>query len=152
MRSLEEWLELYAESHKNKTNKIIHNICVPVITFTVLGILWEIPTPKNSPDYLFLNFSTLFGVMALIFYARLSLQTFLIMTIQLGFFLLICANLSQRGHLFTISLSLFILAWIGQFIGHKIEGKKPSFFQDIQFLLIGPIWVVKSLTGYPKTN
>jgi uncharacterized membrane protein YGL010W len=36
----------------------------------------------------------------------------------------------------------FVLAWIGQFIGHKIEGKKPSFFKDVAFLLIGPAWLM----------
>ena len=40
------------------------------------------------------------------------------------------------------SLIIFVIAWIGQFIGHKIEGKKPSFFEDIQFLLIGPAWLL----------
>ena len=41
-----------------------------------------------------------------------------------------------------LSLAIFIVAWIGQFIGHKIEGKKPSFFEDLQFLLIGPAWLL----------
>jgi uncharacterized membrane protein YGL010W len=41
-----------------------------------------------------------------------------------------------------ICLVLFVLAWIGQFVGHKIEGKKPSFFQDVVFLLIGPAWLL----------
>jgi uncharacterized membrane protein YGL010W len=39
-------------------------------------------------------------------------------------------------------LLIFILAWVGQFIGHKIEGMKPSFFQDLQFLLVGPMWLM----------
>ena len=50
--------------------------------------------------------------------------------------------LSQVTELWKVSLIIFIIAWIGQFIGHKIEGKKPSFFQDIQFLLIGPAWLI----------
>ena len=37
---------------------------------------------------------------------------------------------------------VFVLAWIGQFIGHLIEGKRPSFFKDLQFLLIGPAWLM----------
>lgn len=47
----------------------------------------------------------------------------------------------NTSHLLAINLTLFILAWIGQFYGHHVEGKKPSFFQDLQFLLIGPLWV-----------
>ena len=45
-------------------------------------------------------------------------------------------------HLLYIYLLIFIIAWVGQFIGHKIEGQKPSFFEDIQFLLIGPAWII----------
>lgn len=41
-----------------------------------------------------------------------------------------------------IYLAVFVITWIFQFIGHKIEGKKPSFLKDLQFLLIGPIWLL----------
>jgi uncharacterized membrane protein YGL010W len=44
-----------------------------------------------------------------------------------------------------LSIALFVLAWIGQFIGHKIEGKKPSFLDDLRFLLIGPLFVLSFL-------
>ena len=44
--------------------------------------------------------------------------------------------------LWLIGIAVFVGAWIGQFIGHKIEGKKPSFFKDVQFLLIGPAWLM----------
>src|SRR5450830_683990 len=42
----------------------------------------------------------------------------------------------------TAALAVLVAAWIGQFIGHKIEGKKPSFFEDLRFLLIGPLFVL----------
>jgi uncharacterized membrane protein YGL010W len=44
--------------------------------------------------------------------------------------------------LWVTSLVIFVAAWIGQFIGHAIEGKRPSFFKDLQFLLIGPLWLL----------
>ncbi len=47
--------------------------------------------------------------------------------------------------LLPVSLGIFIISWVFQFIGHAIEGKKPSFFQDIQYLLIGPLWVIAFL-------
>ncbi|MCJ8276003.1 MAG: DUF962 domain-containing protein, partial [Bdellovibrionales bacterium] len=53
--------------------------------------------------------------------------------------------------LFAIALAVFVLAWVGQFIGHKIEGQKPSFLEDVQFLLIGPLWVIKDLRYPPKS-
>jgi uncharacterized membrane protein YGL010W len=46
------------------------------------------------------------------------------------------------GTVLPLSIAIFVVAWIGQFIGHKIEGKKPSFFDDLRFLLIGPLFVL----------
>ncbi len=150
MRTLDQWLDLYAESHQNKTNKIVHKICVPVITFTVFGLLWVIPTPEAFNAIPFLNWSSIFGAVALAFYLRLSLQLFFIMLAQVVFFLALCFYLDQATNLLYLSIALFVIAWIGQFWGHKVEGKKPSFFQDVQFLLIGPIWVTKAMFNLPK--
>jgi uncharacterized membrane protein YGL010W len=44
--------------------------------------------------------------------------------------------------LWLTALVIFVIAWIGQFAGHALEGKRPSFFKDVQFLLIGPLWLV----------
>jgi uncharacterized membrane protein YGL010W len=62
-----------------------------------------------------------------------------------GVLCLIAANAIVRldvAPLWLVSLVIFAVAWIGQFYGHKVEGKKPSFFKDIQFLLIGPAWLM----------
>jgi uncharacterized membrane protein YGL010W len=44
--------------------------------------------------------------------------------------------------LWLTSVVIFVVAWIGQFVGHALEGKRPSFFKDLQFLLIGPLWLL----------
>jgi uncharacterized membrane protein YGL010W len=152
MKTLDQWLELYAVSHQNRMNKLIHNICVPVITFTVFGLFWTIPVPSSIQLHPFLNWSTLFGVLTLLFYIQLSFQTFLLMAAQVMVMLLLCFQVDAMTNLLYTSIALFVIAWIGQFWGHKIEGKKPSFFQDLQFLLIGPLWVLKGLTGLPKSK
>jgi uncharacterized membrane protein YGL010W len=51
-------------------------------------------------------------------------------------------SMLPQGTVLPISLVVFVLAWIGQFVGHRIEGKKPSFFEDLRFLLIGPLFVL----------
>ena len=125
MRSLEEWFE----SHQNPTNKLIHFICVPAIVFSVLGLLWA-----ASP---YATYAVL--ILALLFYLRLSFKIMLATALMLA---PMVWGLSQMdSHLYP-SLAIFVVAWIFQFVGHKIEGKKPSFFEDLQFLLIGPIWVL----------
>ncbi|MCF6765493.1 DUF962 domain-containing protein [Thiotrichales bacterium 19S3-7] len=132
MRSLEEWLALYAESHQNKINKRIHYICVPLIMFSILGILWAV-TP-----YL----AALLVLIGIVYYLRLSVPLAIVMLIISLVMLLIISLMNDR---LIICLILFIISWIFQFIGHKYEGKKPSFFQDLQFLFIGPLWIVNEL-------
>ena len=139
MKTLDQWIDKYGVSHKNKTNIIIHKICVPLIMFTVLGILWALPFPiKLHP---FLNWATIFFLGSSIFYFLLGIKVFLFMILQSLVMLTGVFYLAKTGSLMKISIIVFIIAWIGQFIGHKIEGQKPSFFNDLQFLFIGPVWV-----------
>jgi uncharacterized membrane protein YGL010W len=51
-------------------------------------------------------------------------------------------NISFGKQSWIVYLSVFVITWIFQLIGHKIEGQKPSFLKDLQFLLIGPIWIL----------
>jgi uncharacterized membrane protein YGL010W len=146
MRTIDEWLTLYSRDHQNPTNKLIHWICVPIIVFTVFGLLMSIPFPFILNGWI--NIASIAFIFALIFYFRLSLPIFIGM-LAVGF-LMILGNrlldfyiLPEIGlKLWQFSLIIFIIAWIFQFIGHKIEGQKPSFIEDMQFLLIGPIWLL----------
>jgi uncharacterized membrane protein YGL010W len=63
------------------------------------------------------------------------------MMIQTTIMLMICAYVATTGFLLQASIAVFVVSWIFQFWGHKIEGKKPSFATDLAFLLIGPMWV-----------
>ena len=146
MMTMNDWLTVYGESHQNATNIAIHKICVPAIVFTVLGMLWTIPVPSALAAIPYANVATLAVVLALLFYIRLSPVMAAGMAIMSGAFLLILQQM-QLAHLpiLAISVGLFVVAWIGQFYGHKVEGKKPSFFKDLQFLLIGPAWTLSWL-------
>lgn len=152
MRTLNQWFDEYAESHQNKTNQLIHYICVPAIFFSIIGMLMSIPTDfitnlfeLNNP-YIE-NWGTITLTFLLIFYLRLSFSTFLKMLIFSAICVILNYFLGQKIPLFYTSLAIFVIAWIGQFYGHKIEGKKPSFLKDLQFLLIGPAWVIKKTTS-----
>ena len=144
--TLTDWLNAYAESHQNKTNKAIHWICVPAISFSLLALctLVPLPLPKSitGPDFS-LHLAHILVLMAFAFYLKLSRPLAFAMLL----FGWMCIALSNALPLLGVetwksALALFVLAWIGQFYGHKIEGKKPSFFKDLQFLLIGPIWIL----------
>ena len=137
-KNIHQWISSYGESHQNLTNKKIHWVCVPLIMFTLLGLLSLVKIYNIN-----LSYGLIF--LALVFYLRLSvlisIGMFLISVLQL----LIIYYLEQTlltPILLYVYLGIFMIAWIGQFIGHKIEGKKPSFFEDLQFLLIGPAWLL----------
>lgn len=142
MKTAGQWLDEYGVSHQNPVNKAIHWLCVPAIYFTVVALLFALPFPFAAKS-LWLNWATIAVVLVSLYYLRLNL----LLGVSMLLFSLACVYLSalieaQVSYpLWGIALAVFVLAWIGQFIGHHIEGKKPSFFKDIQFLMIGPMWV-----------
>ena len=141
-KSLQSWLADYAVSHQHPINKKIHWLCVPTIFASILGMgmSWQAA------------FTLVLIALVMLFYLRLSTQLF----IAMGMFVLFClAAIAILPVGFKFWFGVFVVAWIGQFVGHKIEGKKPSFFEDLQFLLIGPAWVANSLStklAKPKTS
>lgn len=143
MRTIHDWLNEYGESHKNETNKLIHWICVPSIVFSILGLLYAIKLPIFISNYQ-LNVGVVISVLVLIYYFSLSASLAVGMFLYLAVCMLIAHFIERSGMvpLWLFSVIVFVLAWIGQFYGHKIEGKKPSFLKDIQFLMIGPAWLM----------
>ncbi|WP_341851615.1 DUF962 domain-containing protein [Vibrio vulnificus] len=140
MRSLEQWLDAYGESHQNSTNQKIHTFAVPGIFCSIVALIWSLPSLPLP--VLSLNWVWIAALPVWWFYYRLSLSVFLMM---LGYTLASIAlawSVELLGMpLAEMAVGLFIVLWIFQFVGHKIEGKKPSFFEDLKFLLIGPVWV-----------
>jgi uncharacterized membrane protein YGL010W len=150
MKTLDQWFEEYAVSHQNPKNKAIHYICVPAIFFSIVGLLMSIPSAflnnllhLNQP--IIENWAAVVLIFVLLFYLRLSVA----MAIKIAIFSAICLivnfYIGKFVPLWAFSIGVFVIAWIGQFYGHNIEGKKPSFLKDIQFLMIGPAWVVQNL-------
>lgn len=144
MKTFNQWMIEYGVDHQNPTNQLIHKICVPLIMFSIIGILWSLPRPLIFDFEI--NWAFLLIIMAMFFYMSLkNFKMLVLMVIQTFLMCMVCRWLYDQNILLTTSLIVFVLAWIGQFIGHKIEGKKPSFIQDLSFLLIGPLWVNRFL-------
>ena len=144
MRNVNALLNEYSEGHQNRVNKNIHRVCVPAIVFSLLGILWSLPFPiKISP---LVNWATVLITLSLIYYLFLSWKLAIGMLFSSLFMILILRWIDGFSvSLWQIAIAIFMVAWVGQFIGHHIEGKRPSFFKDIQFLLIGPVWLLASV-------
>ena len=151
MRTKTEFLNAYAVSHQNPVNQIIHFICVPVIVFCTLGIMWSVPVgrwlglPADIAPWV--NLATIGGALSLVFYAGLGFSTMLTMSVWLALSIAGIVAMQSAGlPVLWISIGVWIAAWIGQFYGHKVEGAKPSFADDLVFLLIGPLFVMHELS------
>ncbi|MBL4661866.1 MAG: DUF962 domain-containing protein [Alcanivoracaceae bacterium] len=141
-QSISDLLNEYAQSHQNKTNKIIHYFCVPIIFWSITAMLWVVKIPSVE------NLAIVMTVLVSIYYVSKDLKIAMQMIVFSILCLLLNSLLESQGlPLLMIAIALFVIAWIFQFIGHNIEGKKPSFLKDLQFLLIGPAWIVKQLFG-----
>jgi len=137
MRSIQDWLDEYNKSHQHHLNKALHWVCVPLIMFSLLGLLWAVKIP------VILNLSVLIILLAIIYYLFLSPKLTAGMALAFLIMILVISHLEKFDTpLWLISIVIFSIAWIGQFIGHYIEGAQPSFFKDLQFLLIGPLWLL----------
>jgi len=145
MRPIDTLLDEYGESHVNRLNKFIHWICVPVIVWAVVALIWSIPFPfEIGSGIVPLNWAVIALVLAQVYYFRLSRRLGMGLLLYNLAMLWLTAEIEQVSPwpLWQVAVAVFILAWIGQFVGHIFEGKRPSFFKDVQFLLIGPAWLM----------
>jgi uncharacterized membrane protein YGL010W len=133
-RTIDHLLAQYAESHRNHTNELIHFVCVPVIVFSLLGLVWSVHHLA----------ALAVSAWALWYYFRLS-PPFALGMLAMTLAMLGVLAIMPRYTVLPVSIVVFIVAWMGQFIGHQIEGKKPSFFDDLRFLLVGPLFVLSFL-------
>lgn len=142
MRSVNDWFGGYSADHQNPTNRLIHWICVPAILWAVIAALWVIPVSAmiGRPGF----WCGLVMVAALAFYWRLSHAlgiAMLIVFVALGALTEWLYRLLGPGQLLWLAIGVFVVAWIGQFVGHLLEGRRPSFLTDLSYLLIGPAWL-----------
>lgn len=147
MRKIDRLLSEYGSSHQNQTNKAIHWICVPLIFLSIVGLIAAIPAQPLKTmmgNNIFATWATAVLLLVAVYYASLSISLTIGMIVFSIACLVIINSLTKIDFapLWLTCVVIFAAAWIGQFYGHKVEGKKPSFFKDLQFLLIGPAWLM----------
>lgn len=143
MRTAQEWLDAYGESHQNPTNKKIHWVCIPWIMISILGLFASLPNPFAAD---WLHWGTIVAIAAIGYYVVISVPLAIGMALISALMLMVVKLIAGLPvPLWVSSAVIFVVAWIFQFIGHELEGKKPSFFEDLQFLMIGPMWLLAGL-------
>ncbi|MDM0114538.1 DUF962 domain-containing protein [Variovorax sp. J22R133] len=129
-RKVDRLLAHYGESHRNHTNELIHVVAIPAIMVSIVGLLFAL---HPWVAYAFVAAS-------IVYYVRL--RSPVLLAVMAAWTVVMFALVYAMGDkVLPISAGIFIVGWIFQFIGHKIEGKKPSFFEDIQYLWVGPLFV-----------
>ncbi|WP_049623698.1 DUF962 domain-containing protein [Frateuria defendens] len=146
MRTMQDWLDSYSRDHQHPTNQLLHWICVPLIVWCVVALLWSVPVPVAfaRPG----AWAVLAMFLAFVWYWRHSHRLGLALLVAFVVLALLTAALFHAlgaANLRWLALAVFVLAWIGQFVGHAIEGRRPSFLTDLSYLLIGPAWLMEKL-------
>ena len=144
MRSMQSWLDGYSADHRNPVNQVIHWICVPPIVWTVVALLWTVPVPSAwlKPG----AWAVFAMVLAFAWYWKHSHRlggALLVAFVVLALFTAWLFELLGPERLRWVAIAVFVLAWIGQFVGHKFEGHRPSFLTDLSYLLVGPAWLME---------
>jgi len=147
-RPIDRWFAHYSADHRNQTNQRIHVICVPAILWSVVALLWCIPTPASWMNTGF--WAGLAMLATVLFYYRASRMLglgMLAMYVLMGLLTKWIHDTYGTSTLLWLAIGVFVVAWIGQFIGHsaRYENKRPSFLTDLTYLLIGPAWVLSKL-------
>lgn len=144
-RPVDRFLGDYSDDHRDPTNRAIHWVCVPLIVWTVVALLWVLPVPTFARPGLWAGLA---GVAAVAFYLRLSRPLALAMALFFALLLALTGWLHARLGATVLAGSasaLFVAAWVAQFVGHRFEGRRPSFLTDLAYLLIGPLWLMSKL-------
>lgn len=145
-RSMRAWLDSYSQDHQRSINRLLHWICVPLIVWSILALLWTVPVPASllRPG----AWAILALVLAFAWYWKRSHRLGGALLLALAMLALICAGLFEwlgPQRLRPIAAGVFVVAWVGQFVGHLFEGRRPSFFTDLAYLLVGPAWLMDKL-------
>lgn len=147
MSKIDRLLGEYRESHQNETNQTIHNIFVPLIFLSAIGILWDVKLPVElgflggEP----LNVAMIVAVLVFAYYLSISFAVAVGIISVTAVGMVLCYLYQGPISIWIFSLAIFAISWVFQLVGHKIEGKKPSFVKDLEFFLVGPMWVLVKL-------
>src|SRR5690349_25078466 len=118
MRKIDALLSEYGESHQNHTNKSIHWICVPLIFFSVVGLIASIPSGivqqilgEGNP---YANWATVTLILITAYYVTLSIS----LTVGMAAFGLLCLYVANTivgtgAPLWMVCLIVFLVAGVG---------------------------------------
>jgi uncharacterized membrane protein YGL010W len=133
---LKAYFDDYAGSHATRGNQLTHMAGIPLIMWSLLGLLDAVALGPVTGGQLLL-------AGAIVWYLTLDL------VLAIGFAVIgaLC-YFTAREVPHSWLWAAFVAGWILQGIGHYVyEKKSPAFFQNLKHLLIGPLWIFAKLIG-----
>jgi uncharacterized membrane protein YGL010W len=125
----------YASYHADRRNRICHAFGIPLIVLGVFGLTHQV---RVGP----VDLAVVAAVAVLLYYAAIDVRGALISLVVFALLYLVALRLAWQ-----VSLAAFVLGWGFQFVGHKLEGTKPKFFENLVYLLIGPLYIFEEVFG-----
>ncbi|MFT4724683.1 MAG: YGL010W-like membrane protein [Colwellia sp.] len=150
MKTVIEQLSSYKSVHLNRKNIHTHFIGVPMIIWSIALLLASVSFEVVINNYLGVaqvNFTlaAILSIAVFIYYLILSLPLALLAFILFGPLMWSVHEVVKVEHHIIIAISVFIIGWVIQFVGHHYEKAKPAFFDDINQLFIGPLFVIAEI-------
>ena len=130
----------YASYHADRRNQLCHALGIPLIVLGILGVTHPV---RLGP----LDLAAVLAIALLIYYAAIDVRGAVISLVVFAILYFVAIRLSWQ-----VSLGAFIFGWGFQFLGHKLEGTKPKFFENLIYLLIGPLYVLEEVLGSKVTT
>jgi len=152
MSKLEQLLSQYASYHLDHKNVLTHFIGIPMIVFSIMCLTARAGVFISGFE---ITLALILLISSVIYYLRLdkSLGFLMLLIYAVAYpFAYKIAQLGMSAWLM-ISIGIFIVGWIFQFVGHFYEKKKPAFVDDLVGLAIGPLFVLAEavfLLGFRK--
>lgn len=148
-RPIDLIIDQYDSFHQKPANRIINYICVSLIVFSVVGFVWSLPFPQLKflgPYISFLNWGSFLIAFTIYYYMKLSpILSYIMLLLLFGLVYIIIQiqGAEKSGALLPqICVFIFVMANIAQFIGYRVEGKKPTFADEFKFMLTAPVWLL----------
>ncbi|MBS1959565.1 MAG: DUF962 domain-containing protein [Bdellovibrionales bacterium] len=137
----------YEQYHRTKGNKMTHLIGVPLVMFSLLGLLSYVVLWTPAPESLFrIDLGALLSLWGCVFAFKVDKKLAIPFTLYTIFNYLIARHLT-----IPVLVTLQVIAWIFQLWGHYVyEKKSPAFLTTLEHLFIGPLWIFSWVIGYYK--
>jgi uncharacterized membrane protein YGL010W len=140
--ALRPLFEDYAAHHQHRWNERCHMIGIPLIIVGTARLLAGVTLVRFAGTTVTLAELVLVALVA--FYVVMDRSLGAVLAVLLSLLVALGESLP-----FAAGLTVFVLGWVAQFVGHyAFEHRAPAFARNLLHLLVGPAWIAARLLGW----